>query len=145
MPGQQSPKPTKIAKGSPKRRRKAEAGPGKMLRDFLQRTGLNDDIEELVAHVARQGLTNLWETFTPVAPEEVTFDLPPKEPDKTRHSEDPDDPYIIMGVHRNTPTEIIRAVYKAWAINHHPDRGGDSETFKRINVAYDQIKKERGL
>jgi len=45
----------------------------------------------------------------------------------------------------NTPPEIMRAVYKAWAVNHHPDKGGDSETFKRINVAWDKIKEERGL
>ena len=116
-----------------------------MLRDFLQRTGLNDDIEEFVAHVARQGISNLWQAFTPIAPEEATFQLPPKEPDKTRHSENPDDPYVIMGIHRNTPPEIMKAVYKAWAVNHHPDKGGDSETFKRINVAWDQIKEERGF
>jgi len=144
-PSQQPPKSPESAKGSRKRRRKGEIEPGKMLRDFLQRTGLNDDIEEFVAHVARQGISNLWQAFTPIAPEEATFQLPPKEPDKTRHSENPDDPYVIMGIHRNTPPEIMKAVYKAWAVNHHPDKGGDSETFKRINVAWDQIKEERGF
>jgi curved DNA-binding protein CbpA len=39
----------------------------------------------------------------------------------------------------------MKAVYKAWAVNHHPDKGGDSETFKRINVAWDKIKEERGF
>ena len=116
-----------------------------MLRDFLQRTGLNDDIEELVAHVARQGINTLWSTFSPISEEQPSFNLPPDEPYVRSDNSGPDDPYVIMGIHRNTPPEIIKAVYKAWAVNHHPDKGGDSETFKRINVAYDQIKKERGL
>jgi len=141
----QSSKSTQSAKGSPKRRRKTEEGAGKMLRDFLERTGLNDDIEEFVAQVARQGLNNLWQTFTPISEEQPVFNLPPDEPYVRSDNGDADDPYAIMGIHRNTPPEIIKAVYKAWAVNHHPDKGGDSETFKRINVAYDQIKKERGL
>ena len=46
---EQSPKASESAKGSRKRRRKVADGPGKMLRDFLQRTGLNDDIEEFIS------------------------------------------------------------------------------------------------
>ena len=116
-----------------------------MLRDFLQRTGLNDDLEDLVAHITRQGINNLWQTFIPLGSDQPSFNLPPDEPYVRSDNSDPDDPYVIMGIHRNTPPEIIKAVYKAWAVNHHPDKGGDSETFKRINVAYDQIKAERGL
>lgn len=116
-----------------------------MLRDFLQRTGLNDDIEELVAHVARQGIKDLWKTFTPIDASQPTFDLPPSQPFVEAKKDDPYDPYVVMGIHRNTPPEIMRAVYKAWAINHHPDKGGDSETFKRVNVAWDKIKEERGF
>ena len=142
---EQSPKASESAKGSRKRRRKVEDVPGKMLRDFLQRTGLNDDIEELVAHVARQGIKDLWKTFTPIDASQPTFDLPPSQPFVEAKKDDPDDPYVVMGIHRNTPPEIMRAVYKAWAVNHHPDKGGDSETFKRINVAWDKIKEEQGL
>jgi len=132
-------------KGSSKRRRKPEEGPGKVLRDFLQRTGLNDDLEDLVAHVARHGINNLWQTFTPYSPDQPTFKLPPDESFVRPDDSNPDDPYVIMGIHRNTPPEIMKAVYKAWAVNHHPDRGGDSETFKRINVAWGKIKADQGL
>jgi len=116
-----------------------------MLRDFLQRTGLNEDLEELVAHVARQGLTNLWSSFTPLSQEQSAFTLPPDEPRVRANNDNPDDPYVIMGVHRNTPPEIMKAVYHAWAKHHHPDVGGDAETFKRVNVAWDKIKAEKGL
>ena len=116
-----------------------------MLRDFLKRTGLNDDIEELVAHVARQGINELWQTFTPLSEEQPAFKLPPDEPQARPTNSDPDDPYVILGVHRNTPPEIMKAVYLAWAKHHHPDVGGDAETFKRVNVAWDKIKGEKGL
>ena len=130
---------------SPKRRRKPEEGPGKMLRDFLQRTGLNEDLEDVVAHLAREGIANLWQTFTPISHEQPAFNLPPDEPYVRPTKGDPDDPYVVMGVHRNTPPEIMKAVYLAWAKHHHPDVGGDAETFKRVNVAWDEIKAERGL
>jgi curved DNA-binding protein CbpA len=39
----------------------------------------------------------------------------------------------------------MKAVYIYWAKNHHPDVGGDLETFKRVNAAWDQIKQERGF
>jgi len=116
-----------------------------MLRDFLKRTGLNEDLEDLVAHVARQGINNIWQSFTPISDEQSAFNLPPDEPRANQSSADPDDPYAILGVHRNTPPEIMKAVYLAWAKHHHPDVGGDAETFKRVNVAWDKIKSERGL
>ena len=116
-----------------------------MLRDFLQRTGLNEDLEDVVAHLAREGIANLWQTFTPISDEQPAFNLPPDEPYVRPTKGDPDDPYVVMGVHRNTPPEIMKAVYLAWAKHHHPDVGGDAETFKRVNVAWDEIKAERGL
>ena len=39
----------------------------------------------------------------------------------------------------------MKAVYLAWAKNHHPVVGGDAETFKRVNTAWDEIKKEKGI
>ena len=116
-----------------------------MLRDFLQRTGLNEDLEEMVAHLARQGITNLWNSFTPLSPEQPAFKLPPDESFARPSNANPDDPYVVMGIHRNTPPEIMKAVYLAWAKHHHPDVGGDAETFKRVNVAWDKIKAEKGL
>jgi len=136
---------TKTGKQSRKRRRKVEEGPGKMLRDFLQRTGLNDDIEEFVAHVARKGIDNLWQTFTPIETSQPLLNWSPEEPHVDAEKADPDDPYIILGVHRNTPPEIMKAVYHAWAKHHHPDVGGDEETFKKVNIAWDKIKQERGF
>ena len=141
----QSPKDTEPAKGSGKRRRKQQDSVGKMLRDFLERTGLNDDIEQAVAHVARHGINTLWKTFTPIEPGQEAPKLPPEEPRVSTPADDPDDPYVVMGVHKNTPSEILKAVYVAWAKHHHPDVGGDEETFKRVNVAWDRIKEERGI
>ena len=130
-------------KPAPKRRRKKNREFSSVIQDFLERTGLNEDLEAAVAHVTRQGINNFWKNFQPV---DVTSNLPPGgDAPSTPISKDPDDPYVVLGVHKDTPPEIIRAVYMAWVKNHHPDVGGDPETFKKINVAYDEIKKVKGL
>ena len=129
-------------KPTPKKRRKKNKQFSDMLGDFLERTGLNEDFEAAVAHVTRYGIDSFWKNFKPV---DVSYNLPPGNHTSIDQDVNPDDPYTILGVHKNTPPEIIRAVYMAWVKNHHPDVGGDLETFSKINVAYDQIKKEAGL
>jgi hypothetical protein len=141
----QSQKSTQSTTRKRKNQRNKEKEPAQVLRDFLHRTGLDDDIEQLVAHVARQGLNNIWKTFTPIEEGPLSQKLPPDEPHVVKEKDNPNDPYVILGVHKNTPPEIMKAVYLAWAKNHHPDVGGDSETFKRVNTAWDEIKKEKGI
>jgi DnaJ-class molecular chaperone len=36
---------------------------------------------------------------------------------------------------------VIKAAYKALAVEHHPDHGGSHDRMKAINVAYDLITK----
>lgn len=50
------------------------------------------------------------------------------------------DPYDILGVARGASKEEIKKAWKSMAIKHHPDRGGDLETMKKINRAYDMVK-----
>ena len=37
----------------------------------------------------------------------------------------------------------VRAMYRKLAMLHHPDRGGDQETMKRVNLAYEDALKSR--
>jgi len=37
------------------------------------------------------------------------------------------------------PMEVVRAVYKALSLLHHPDKGGDEERMSEVNVAYKEI------
>lgn len=34
----------------------------------------------------------------------------------------------------------LRRVHRKLAAKHHPDRGGDAETMKRVKAAYDYLK-----
>tara|TARA_Y100000310_G_scaffold272101_1_gene286893 strand:+ start:977 stop:1420 length:444 start_codon:yes stop_codon:yes gene_type:complete len=128
-----------------KRRRKKQPEFGDMLRDFLHRTGLNDDLEEAAAFVARRGIEVVRSHFKISEMKPMDHDLPPVQPRSESVDATNDDPYAILGVHKNTSPEVMKAVYIYWAKNHHPDVGGDSETFKRVNAAWDQIKQERGF
>lgn len=46
------------------------------------------------------------------------------------------DPYSVLGLTYDADEEVIKAAYRALSKKHHPDRGGDEETFKQINDAY---------
>ena len=55
--------------------------------------------------------------------------------------------YDILGVGKHASAEEIKKAYKKCALRDHPDRGGDTEQFKKVNRAYevlgDHEKKKR--
>jgi curved DNA-binding protein CbpA len=46
-------------------------------------------------------------------------------------------PYQELGLNPNCSQDEIKQQYRTLAHLHHPDRGGDAERFKRINLAYE--------
>jgi len=53
-----------------------------------------------------------------------------------------EDFYQILGVNENTPQDEIKKAYRKLAVEHHPDKGGDENKFKKISEAYDTIGDE---
>jgi len=51
-------------------------------------------------------------------------------------------PWVILGVSKNDPVELIDAIYKLKVKYFHPDnpKTGDSEKFIKLKEAYDKIK-----
>lgn len=49
----------------------------------------------------------------------------------------------LLGVSYNASNEEIQSAWKQKALEHHPDRGGDPEMMKRVNVARDILTDER--
>ena len=49
------------------------------------------------------------------------------------------DYYNILGVERNSTPDEIKKSYRKLAMEHHPDRGGDSDVFKDISEAYEVL------
>ena len=49
----------------------------------------------------------------------------------------PNNPYEILGIDQNASPTRIRRAYCNLAKQHHPDHGGDADTFHRIQAAYD--------
>ncbi len=55
--------------------------------------------------------------------------------------------YDILGVNRDATADEIKKAYRKLARKHHPDAGGDEESFKEVNIAYevlsDPVKREQ--
>jgi len=49
------------------------------------------------------------------------------------------DYYGILGVSKNASDQEIKRAYRKMAMQHHPDRGGDPQTFQNISNAYDVL------
>ncbi len=52
------------------------------------------------------------------------------------------DAYTALHLLPSAPIEVIKAAYRALAILCHPDRGGDEEAMKRVNIAYESITRQ---
>jgi DnaJ-class molecular chaperone len=53
-----------------------------------------------------------------------------------------EDFYQILGVNENASQDEIKKAYRKLAVEHHPDKGGDENKFKKISEAYDTIGDE---
>lgn len=51
----------------------------------------------------------------------------------------PEQPWQVLGVSSHATPDEIEAAYKRLAMEHHPDRGGDSDKMARINAARDAL------
>eukprot|EP00747_Dinoflagellata_sp_TGD_P112405 gnl/TRDRNA2_/TRDRNA2_171460_c0_seq1.p1 gnl/TRDRNA2_/TRDRNA2_171460_c0~~gnl/TRDRNA2_/TRDRNA2_171460_c0_seq1.p1 ORF type:complete len:377 (+),score=66.56 gnl/TRDRNA2_/TRDRNA2_171460_c0_seq1:50-1180(+) len=50
--------------------------------------------------------------------------------------------YKVLGVARSASKEEIRSAYRALALRHHPDKGGNMEAFQSIQEAYDTLSND---
>ena len=70
----------------------------------------------------------------------------PQESWKPRQEQPDDGTYqTIANLLRVASTDALKRIYRALAADLHTDHGGDMETMKRLNVAWDRIRKERGI
>ena len=51
----------------------------------------------------------------------------------------------MANILRVASTDTLKRLYKNLAVDLHPDRGGDKDTMRLLNVAWDRIKMERGI
>jgi len=48
--------------------------------------------------------------------------------------------YDILGVLDDSSKQIVREAFRKLALQHHSDRGGDDEQFKKIKLAFEELK-----
>jgi len=48
--------------------------------------------------------------------------------------------HAVLHLLPSAPPEVVRAAYKALAMKHHPDHGGDTEAMQRLNEAYERLR-----
>jgi DnaJ family protein A protein 2 len=47
--------------------------------------------------------------------------------------------YDLLGVTQKATFDEIKKAFRKLALKHHPDRGGDKETFQELNMAYETL------
>lgn len=55
------------------------------------------------------------------------------------------DPHATLHLLPTAPWEVVKATHRALTLLHHPDQGGDEETMRQINLAFEKIQKERRI
>lgn len=64
----------------------------------------------------------------------------PGGPGMGRKKSDNEKYYKMLGVERTASQDELKKAHRKAAMKHHPDKGGDAETFRNINEAYDVLK-----
>ena len=54
------------------------------------------------------------------------------------------DHYAALGVPKTASAAEIKQAFRKLASQHHPDKGGDQEKFKRLTRSYELVMKSRG-
>ncbi len=49
---------------------------------------------------------------------------------------DKDNPYVILGLKQGAKQSEVKSAWRQYALKHHPDHGGNEETFKKGLAAY---------
>jgi hypothetical protein len=49
------------------------------------------------------------------------------------------DPHTVLFLTNNAPGFMIDAAWRALALKHHPDHGGDPEAFREAKAAYEEL------
>lgn len=53
-------------------------------------------------------------------------------------------PYAVLGLGNAASFDEVKTAFRKLVLKHHPDKGGDSETCRRVIAAFKQIKDETG-
>lgn len=49
-------------------------------------------------------------------------------------------PYDILGVTKDAPWGEIKTAFRKLAMQHHPDKGGDPEMFRKVRAAFEILQ-----
>ena len=114
--------------------RKFDAGKGKWLFYHTKLNLIAPIAKKIYGHVDWSELPTTWQMMAAGAtPPNV--EIPPLN----------DSPYQQLYLVNDAPLEVVRSAYKTLVKMYHPDVGGDLDKIQQINVAYEEILKNKNL
>lgn len=119
-------------------RMSAHLGSGGRVR-YFQCAGCNRWVSSVYAEVFRANAHIRARRPSPAAEPDPTFDRVKERLERWLSAIEDQDPYRVLGVSPLASPVEVKERYRELAFRTHPDRGGNSERMRELNLAYERI------
>ena len=105
-----------------------------------------DDVNNMFSQMNNMNLNELFESMIDTNLDAMYQQMGKiiSDREKVRKNRPSISPYSILGIQENASEKEVKEAYRQKAREHHPDRGGDPNKFKIIQMAYELIKRQHG-
>lgn len=106
---------------------------------YFQCSGCHRWVSSVYAEVFRANAQIRTRRATEPAPADASFDRVKERLERWLSAIEDQDPYRVLGVSPLASPDDVKERYRELAFRTHPDRGGNAERMRELNLAYERI------